>query len=91
MPLPQSFDRKGTADTLQTSIAAMNNDAFTFIGWLCCLSWLYFYYLLLLIIKKEIGSVAPRRHNSQLVAPVVSAFVRSLAAFAARGGLVRAV
>jgi hypothetical protein len=24
MPLPQSFDRKGTADTLQTSIAAMS-------------------------------------------------------------------
>jgi hypothetical protein len=57
MPLPQSFVRRGTAETLQTSIATMNNDAFGFIvlvvlfGLLCCLAWLYFYYLLLLIIK----------------------------------------
>jgi hypothetical protein len=57
MPLPQSFDRKGTADTLQTSIATMNNDAFGFIVLivlLCCLAWLYFYYLLLLMIKMVI-------------------------------------
>jgi hypothetical protein len=32
MPLPQSFVRRGTAETLQTSIATMNNDdAFGFI------------------------------------------------------------
>ena len=32
MPLPQSFPAgRGIADTLQTSIATMNNDAFTFI------------------------------------------------------------
>jgi hypothetical protein len=100
MPLPQSFVRRGTAETLQTSIATMNNDAFGFIvlvvlfglfGLLCCLAWLYFYYLLLLIIKMEVGSVATRRHNSQLVTTVVSAFMKSCAAFAARGGLVCAV
>jgi hypothetical protein len=88
MPLPQSVVRRGKAETLQTSIATMNNDAFAFIVFVCCLSWLYFYYLLLLIIKMDFGSVATRRHNSQLVTTVVSAFVRSCAAFAARGGLV---
>jgi hypothetical protein len=91
MPLPQSVVRRGKAETLQTSIATMNNDAFAFIVFVCCLSWLYFYYLLLLIIKMDFGSVATRRHNSQLVTTVVSAFVRSCAAFAARGGLVCAV
>ena len=39
----------------------------------------------------EVGSVATRRHNSQLVTTVVSAFMKSCAAFAARGGLVCAV
>jgi hypothetical protein len=54
MPLPQSLvlgRMVGIAETLQTSIATMNNDAFTFIGigygyWvLCC----FYYYLLFFI------------------------------------------
>jgi len=44
-------------------------------------------FLLFIIIDNKKGNWV----SSQLVAPVVSAFVRSLAAFAARGGLVRAV
>jgi hypothetical protein len=101
MPLPQSFPAgRGIADTLQTSIATMNNDAFTFIVmfmyYVLCVGFIT--YLLFLFMhecnnKKEFVqcSAAPRPHNSQLVATVVSAFVRSCAAFAARGGLVRSV
>jgi len=39
MPLPQSFPAgRGIADTLQTSIATMNNDAFIgYVYWLCVL------------------------------------------------------
>jgi hypothetical protein len=55
MPFPQSFPAgKGIADTLQTSIAAMNSDAF--IGVMCIvLLWivlvLWFYYVFIIFIR----------------------------------------
>jgi len=54
MPFPQSFPAgKGIADTLQTSIAAINSDAF--IGVMCIvLLWivvvLWFYYVFIFFI-----------------------------------------
>jgi len=60
MPLPQSFDRKGTADTLQTSIATMNNDAFGFIVLIVLLCWVVLFsvviFLLFIIIDNKNGN-----------------------------------
>jgi hypothetical protein len=100
MPFPQSFPAgKGIADTLQTSIAAMNSDAFIgvvvdCIGFMVLLCIYYFYSCMNARIKmKKPGGRsmdATRPHNSQLVATVVPAFVGPRAAFAARGCLVLA-